>query len=97
MHLATGGLSGNNVVTLRHVSRLVHLAIVVDLLVNHDLLSPIIQALVVLLADLSVVHRHFELVYLHLIELVLFGTRAMCPQQKPLIRILSLHGRTKPF
>ena len=95
MYLPAGSLSRNNVVTLRHVSRLVHLAIMIDLLVNHDLVSPIMQGLVVLLVDLSLVHRHLKLVYLNLIEFALLGTGAMCPQQKLLIRILFLHGRAK--
>ena len=85
MNLSTCSLSCNNVVTLRHVSRLVHLTIVIDLLVNNYLVSPIMQGLVVLLVDLGMVHRHFKLVYLNLIELALFGTRTMCPQQKLLI------------
>jgi len=97
MHLPAGSLSRNNVVTLRHVSRLVHFTIVIDLLVNHDLVSPIMQGLVVLLANLSLVHRHFKLVYLNLIELALVGIRAMSPQEKLLIRILFLHCRTKAF
>ena len=85
MHLSAGSLSRNNVVTLRHVSRLVNLAIVIDFLVNHNLVSPIMQALVFPLADLSMVHRHFKLVYLYLIELTLFSSRTMSPQQKLLI------------
>lgn len=93
MNLSTGSLSRNNVVTLRHVSRLVHLTIVIDLLVNHDLVSLIMQGLVVLLVDLSMVNRHFKLVYLDLIEIAVFGAWAMCAQQKLLIRILFLHGR----
>jgi hypothetical protein len=95
MYLASNSLSGNNVVALRHVSGLVDLTVMIELLVNRDLISLLMTALGVIRLSLHVmIHRHPNLMNLHLVELTFVPVRSMRTQQKPLIRILVLQCRT---
>ena len=81
MNFSAYSFSSYDVVTLRHVSGLVHLPIMIELLVNGDLVTLLMTALgvVPLLSLVLMIHRHPDLVNLNLVILTLFLVWAMSP------------------
>jgi|LauGreDrversion4_2_1035121.scaffolds.fasta_scaffold59411_3 hypothetical protein len=87
MNLSSHSFSRYNVVTLRHVSSLVHFPIMIKFLIDSNLVTLLMTTLGItpLGLCLKMIHRHSDLVNLHLIILTLFLVRAVSPQQKSLI------------